>query len=41
MHTVVSTKEIEKKRGLGAIICLYDKKIYLKDDVVVMQIEYI
>ena len=37
----VLDKEIEKKRGLGAIICLYDKKIYLKDDVVVMPIEYI
>ena len=37
----VLDKEIEKKRGQGAIICLYDKKILLKDDVVVMPIEYI
>ena len=37
----VLDKEIEKKRGQGAIICLYDKKVLLKDDVVVMPIEYI
>lgn len=30
-----------KKRGLSAIICLYDKQLYLKDDLVVLPIEYI
>lgn len=34
-------KEIKKKKGLGAIICLSDKKIFLKDDLVVLPIEYI
>ena len=37
----VLDKEIEKKRGQGAIICLYDKKVLLKEDVVVLPIEYI
>ena len=36
----VLDKETEKKRGQGAIICLYDKKVLLKD-VVVLPIEYI
>ncbi|HAL18147.1 MAG TPA: AAA family ATPase [Spirochaetaceae bacterium] len=31
----------DKKRGMGAILCLYDKKLYLKDDVVVLPIEYL
>ncbi|MCK9536326.1 MAG: ATP-binding protein [Bacilli bacterium] len=30
-----------KKRGTGAIICLYDKLLYLKEDLVVLPIEYI
>lgn len=34
-------KEIGKKKGLGAIICLSNKKIYLKEDLVVLPIEYI
>ena len=37
----VLDKEIEKKRGLGAILCLYDKKVLLKEDVIVIPIEYI
>jgi len=37
----VLDKEIEKKRGQGAIVCLYDKKILLREDVVVLPIEYI
>lgn len=37
----VLDKEIEKKRGQGAIICLYDKKVLLREDVVVLPIEYI
>lgn len=34
-------KEINKKRGTGAIVCLYDTKLYLKEDLVVLPIEYI
>lgn len=37
----VLDKEIEKKRGQGAIVCLYDKKVLLSEDVVVLPIEYI
>ena len=37
----VLDKVIDKKMGLGAIVCLYDKKIMLSDDVVVLPIEYI
>ena len=31
----------DKKRGMGAIICLYDKKMYLRDNLVALPIEYI
>ena len=31
----------ECKRGMGAIICLYDKKIYLRDNLVVLPINYL
>lgn len=34
-------KDIDKKRGMGAIVCLYDNKLYLSDDLVVLPIEYI
>ena len=37
----VLDKEIEKKRGQGAIVCLYDKKVLLGEDVIVLPIEYI
>ena len=37
----VLDKELEKKRGQGAIVCLYDKKVLLREDVVVLPIEYI
>ena len=37
----VLDKEIDKKRGVGAIICLYDKKLYLKENLIVLPIEYI
>ena len=37
----VLDKEIEKKRGQGAIVCLYDKKVLFREDVVVLPIEYI
>lgn len=30
-----------KKRGTGAIICLYDKMLYLKEDLIVLPIEFI
>ena len=31
----------DKKRGMGAIICLYDRKLYLRENLVVLPIEYI
>ena len=34
-------KDINKKRGTGAIVCLYDNKLYLDDNLVVLPIEYI
>ena len=37
----VLDKETDKRRGLGAIICRYDKVMYLKEDLVVLPIEYI
>lgn len=37
----VLDNDVDKKRGMGAIICLYDSKLYLKDDLVVLPIEYI
>ena len=37
----VLDKDIDKKRGMGAIVCLYDNKLYLADDLVVLPIEYI
>ena len=29
------------KRGMGTIICLYDKKLYLRDNLVVLPISYL
>lgn len=37
----VLDKDIDKKRGNGVILCLYDEKLYLKDDLIVLPIEYI
>ncbi len=37
----VLDKDINKKRGTGAIVCLYDNKLYLDDNLVVLPIEYI
>lgn len=37
----VLDKDIEKQRGLGVILCLYDEKLYLKEDLVVLPIEYL
>lgn len=31
----------DKKRGTGIIICLYDKKLYLRDNLIALPIEYI
>ena len=31
----------DKKRGIGAIICLYDKKMYLRENLVALPLEYI
>lgn len=31
----------DKKRGLGVIICLYDKKLYLRENLVALPLEYI
>lgn len=31
----------DKKRGMGAIICLYDKKMYLRDNLIALSLEYI
>ncbi len=37
----VLDKVKESERGMGAIICLYDKKFYLRDNLVVLPIEYL
>ena len=31
----------DKKRGMGAIICLYDRKLYLRENLVALPIDYI
>lgn len=31
----------DKKRGMGTIICLYDKKIYLRENLVALPLDYI
>lgn len=31
----------DKKRGMGTIFCLYDRKLYLRDNLVALPIEYI
>ncbi len=31
----------DKKRGMGTIICLYDRKLYLRDNLVALPLEYI
>ena len=37
----VLDKDVDKQRGLGVILCLYDEKLFLKDDLVVLPIEYL
>lgn len=37
----VLDKDVDKKRGMGAIVCLYDSKLYLADNLAVLPIEYI
>ena len=34
------TRYPTKKEAWGAIVCLYDKKLYLKDNLVVLPVEY-
>lgn len=31
----------DKKRGMGAIICLYDKKLFLRENLIALPLEYI
>ena len=31
----------DKKRGMGIILCLVDKKIYLRENLIALPIEYI
>ncbi|MGN1075801.1 MAG: DUF4143 domain-containing protein, partial [Candidatus Enteromonas sp.] len=40
-HFDVLDKIPDQKRGMGAIVCLYDKKLYLRDNLVVLPVEYI
>ncbi len=37
----VLDKDVDKKRGTGVILCQYDQKLFLKNDVIVLPIEYI
>lgn len=37
----VLDKEVEKKRGLGTILCLYERKMFLKDDLIVLPLSYV
>lgn len=37
----VLDKDIDKKRGMGCDCMSYDDKLYLKEDLVVLPIEYI
>ena len=40
-HFDVLDKIPDQKRGMGTIVCLYDKKLYLRDNLVVLPVEYI
>ena len=31
----------DKKRGMGCIICLYDRKLYLRDNLIAIPLEFI
>ena len=31
----------DKKRGMGAVLCLIDKKTYLRENLVALPIEYV
>ena len=37
----VLDKVKESKRGMGFIICMYDKKIYLRENLVVLPINFL
>ena len=39
-NTVLDRIE-EKKRGMGVILCLTDKKTYLRENLVALPLEYI
>ncbi len=34
-------KQINQEMGMGVIICLYDKKLYLRDNLIALPLEYI
>ena len=38
---MVLDKVIDKKRGMGAIICLIDAKLYLRENLIALPIEYL
>ena len=37
----VLDKDIDKHRALGVILCTYPEKIYLRDNLICLPIEYI
>ncbi len=37
----VLDKVPDKKRGIGTIICLYDKKLYLRENLLALPLEYV
>lgn len=37
----VLDKISDKKRGVGIILCMVDKKVYLREDLLALPIEYI
>ena len=38
---MILDKVIDKKRGMGAIICLIDAKLYLRENLIALPIEYL
>ncbi|MBP5216394.1 MAG: ATP-binding protein, partial [Bacilli bacterium] len=37
----VLDKDLQKRRALGVILCTYPEKLYLRDDLICLPIEYI
>ena len=37
----VLDKESGKQRGQGTILCLYDKKTYLKEDLIALPVDFV